>query len=139
MECAGRAGIPQIISTCSVNHMTPAKSRYKEEYHQRRRYHLDKFRTWLRHSPQELEQVAERFAEKLNAARGPVRVLIPLRGWSGVDVEGNPTYDPEEDQVFVRRLRQRLNPAVSITQIDANMEDPAFAAAVGEAALELFR
>ena len=29
LESAGRAGIPQVISTCSVNHMTPAKSRYK--------------------------------------------------------------------------------------------------------------
>ena len=73
MESAGKAGIPQVVSTCSVNHMTPSKSRYKPEFHQRRKYDLDKYRSWLRLSPGELAQVADAFAAKLNRADGPVR------------------------------------------------------------------
>jgi len=56
LETAGRVGIPQVVSTCSVNHMTPAKSRYKPEYHERRKYDLDKYRTWIRMSPTELKE-----------------------------------------------------------------------------------
>ncbi|MGD2098842.1 MAG: Tm-1-like ATP-binding domain-containing protein [Desulfobacterales bacterium] len=138
LETAGKAGIPQIISTCSVNHMTPAKSKYKPEYHERRKYDLDKFRTWIRLSKAELKEVAAVFAAKLNQATGPVSVVIPQNGWSSVDSPENPTYDPQEDREFVDTLRQQLKPDIGIVEIPANMEDPAFAQAVVRAALEIF-
>jgi uncharacterized protein (UPF0261 family) len=138
LESAGKMGLPQVVSTCSVNHMTPAKSRYKPEYHERRKYDLDKFRTWLRMAPDELREVAKAFAEKLNRATGPVRVVIPLKGWSSVDVSGNPTYDPEEDRIFVRELKDRLNPEIGILEVEANMEEPAFAEAVIRVTEEVF-
>jgi uncharacterized protein (UPF0261 family) len=138
MASAGRLGIPQVISTCSVNHMTPAKNKYTPEFHQRRRYDLDKFRSWLRLSPEELRAVAREFAQKLNAARGPVKVVIPLNGWSSVDVPGSPTYDPQEDYLFVEALRSRLDPAIELVEIEANMEDQAFAEAVIRVAREIF-
>ncbi|QTA93065.1 UPF0261 [Desulfonema magnum] len=118
--------------------MTPAKSKYKPEYHKRRQYKLDKFRTWVRLSPDELKTVAEAFSKKLNQARGPVKVLIPLQGWSGADCPGNPTYDPEEDQVFTRALRETLNPGIEILEVDANMEDAKFTNAITEASMEIF-
>ena len=138
METAGKLGIPQIISTCSVNHMTPARSKYKPEYHDRRKYDLDKFRTWIRLSPDELKEVANVFAEKLNQAKGPVVVLIPRKGWSSADLPGNDTHDPAEDRLFTEVLREKLKPDVQIVEVDANMEDPEFAAAVVEDALEIF-
>jgi len=137
LESAGKAGIPQIISTCSVNHITPAKSRYKPEYHQRRKYDLDKYRTWLRISPDELKQVAVAFAEKLNRSQGTVKIVIPLKGWSSVDIPGNPTYDPDEDQIFTENLRENLKPEIEILKVDANMEDQEFAEAVTKAALDI--
>ncbi|MCG6880620.1 MAG: Tm-1-like ATP-binding domain-containing protein [Deltaproteobacteria bacterium] len=138
METAGNAGLPQVISTCSVNHMTPSKRKYKPEYHERRKYDLDKLRTWIRLSPEELKEVAVAFAEKLNRAKGPVCVMLPLKGWSSVDYPGNATFDPEEDQLFNEVLREKLNPHIDIIEVDANMEDPAFAEAVAQAALKIF-
>ena len=138
LETAGKAGIPQIVSTCSVNHMTPAKSKYKPNFHERRKYDLDKFRTWIRLSSEELKEVAGAFATKLNQATGPVSVIIPQNGWSSVDSPENPTYDPREDQVFVDTLREQLNSDVSVVEIPANMEDEAFAQAIVKAALEIF-
>jgi uncharacterized protein (UPF0261 family) len=108
LESAGKIGIPQIISTCSVV------------------------------SPDELKQVANVFAEKLNRATAPVRVLVPLNGWSSVDAPGNPTHDPAEDQIFTDVLRTKLNQDIQIIEVDANMEDPKFAKAVVESALEIF-
>jgi len=137
LESAGERGIPQIISTCSVNHMTPAKSKYKPEYHERRKYDLDKYRTWVRLSAEELEEVANEFARKLNSAKGPVRIVVPMKGWSSVDVPGNPTYDPEQDKVFVNQLRSLLRQDIPIIEVDANMEDPAFAQKILEEALEI--
>ena len=138
LESAGRIGIPQIISTCGVNHITPSKSRYTPDHRQRAKYDLDKFRTWLRISPDELKKVAQVFAEKLNRASGPVRIMIPLNGWSSVDLPGNPTYNPEEDRIFIEELRDKLNSEIQIVEVQAHMEDEAFAQAVVEGALEVF-
>ena len=138
LESAGKVGIPQIISTCGVNHITPSRSRYKPEHHQRRKYDLDKFRTWLRIAPDELKEVAAAFSEKLNSARGPVKIVLPLNGWSSVDYPGNPTHDPKEDLVFSKELKRSLKPGIEIVEVDANMEEPGFAEAVVKAALEIF-
>jgi uncharacterized protein (UPF0261 family) len=138
METAGLAGIPQVISSCSVNHMTPSKSKYKPDFGQRRKYDLDKYRSWLRLNPDELKAVAETFAVKLNLAKGPVKMIIPQKGWSGVDRPGQPTYDPAEDRVFTDTLKARLNPQIEILEVDANMEEPQFAQAVINLALKIF-
>jgi len=138
LESAGNLGIPQIISTCSVNHMTPSRSKYKPEFHERRKFDLDKLRTWIRLSPDELKEVAVIFAEKINQAKGPVTVMIPQNGWSAADLPGNDTHDPAEDQLFTQVLREQLKTDVHIIEVDANMEDPEFSAAVVENALKIF-
>jgi uncharacterized protein (UPF0261 family) len=138
LENAGSKGLPQIVSTCSVNHMTPSKSHYKPEYKARPKYDLDKFRSWLRLSNQELLQVADLFIDKLNQAKGPVKVIIPLQGWSGVDCRGNPTYNPDEDRDFVLRLKAGLRQDITVIEVDANMEDPEFATAVIRESATLF-
>jgi uncharacterized protein (UPF0261 family) len=138
LETAGKIGLPQIVSTCSVNHMTPARSKYKPEFHDRRKFDLDKLRTWIRLSPDELKEVAGAFAQKLNQARGPVIVMIPLNGWSSADLPGNDSHDPAEDRLFTEVLREKLKADIQIVEVDANMEDPEFAQAVVENALKMF-
>jgi len=138
LESAGNLGIPQIISTCSVNHMTPSRSKYKPEFHERRKFDLDKLRTWIRLSPDELKEVAMIFAEKINQAKGPVTVMIPQNGWSAADLPGNDSHDPAEDQLFTQVLREKLKPEIQILEVNANMEDPEFSAAVVENALKIF-
>ncbi len=137
MEAAGEMGIPQIISTCGVNHITPPKRNYTEDHKKRRKYNLDEHRTWLRATPDELIKAAQAFAEKLNKAKGPVRVVIPLRGWSSADYPGSETYDPEEDLIFVNELKRLLKPDIEVRTVDANMEDEEFAKVVIEACLEV--
>ena len=139
LESVGEMGIPQIVSTCSVNHMTPAKRKYKPEYAERRKYDLDKHRTWIRHSPEELVEVAGEFVTKLNQATGPVKMVIPMQGWSSVDAPGNATHDPEEDRVFIDALRKNLKKEISILEVDANMEEASFAEAVAREAIDILR
>ncbi|MBA4417693.1 MAG: UPF0261 family protein [Syntrophus sp. (in: bacteria)] len=139
MEAAGRIGIPQVISVCGVNHITPPKSKYNDDLKGRRKYDLDKFRSWLRASPDELARAAAAFCEKLNKSKTPVKVIIPLKGWSSVDVPGSITHDPTEDQVFVSVLRKGLNPIHEIIEVDANMEEPLFAQRVVSAGLTIFK
>ena len=138
LESAGEMGVPQVVSTCGVNHITPAKRSYTEDHLKRRRYELDRFRTWLRASPEELTRAAHAFAGKLNQAKAQVRVVIPLRGWSSADRPGNETYDPEEDLIFINELKGLLKPEIEVRLVEANMEAPEFAQSVIEACEEVF-
>lgn len=139
MEAAGKAGIPQIISTGGVNYITPPKSKYTEDHKTRKKYDLDKFRTWIKASPDELKKAAGVFAEKLNRSRGPVKVVIPLKGWTNFDIPGSVTYDPEEDRVFVDALKKAVNPGIEIIEVDANIEEKTFARALADALMKLFK
>jgi uncharacterized protein (UPF0261 family) len=138
LETAGRLGMPQVISMCGVNHITPSRSMVKAKHRKRRKYDLDGFRTWIRMTPKELREVSEVFADKLNKSKGSVKILVPLKGWSSVDSPESPTYDPEEDALFVKELRGKLRKKIEIIEVDANMEDPEFARAVVDAATHLF-
>ena len=90
-------------------------------------------------SPRELREVAVLFAEKLNLSRGPVKIVIPLLGWSSVDAPGNATYDPQEDRIFTTELRKVLKKEIEIVEVDANMEDPHFAHSLIRIALDMFK
>jgi uncharacterized protein (UPF0261 family) len=139
LEAAGKAGIPQVIAPSGVNFMSPSRKNYKPEYAQRRKYDLDKDRTWLRLSMEELKQVAEVMAGKLNQAQGPVILLIPTRGWSTADAPGTAAYDPEEDRVFAETLRQQCKPGITIQTVEAYLNDPAFARTAVEAMIKVLR
>ncbi|HNS15634.1 MAG TPA: Tm-1-like ATP-binding domain-containing protein [Syntrophorhabdaceae bacterium] len=139
MEAAGKVGIPQVISTGGVNYITPPKSKYTEEHRARKKYDLDKFRTWIKASPDELKKAAGVFAEKLNRSKGPVKVIIPLKGWTNFDIPGSATYDPEEDRVFVDALKKAVSPGIEVIEIDANIEEKTFARALADALMKLFK
>jgi len=133
LEAAGKAGIPQVIAPGGVNWGSPVKSRYKPEYYQRKIYDLDALRAFVKLSQDEMVMVADAMADKLNKARGPVKFLIPLGGWSSVDPRGTELYEPEIDRAFTEELKKRLRPDIEVREIDADFETPEFAQAVVQA------
>ncbi|HTY23122.1 MAG TPA: Tm-1-like ATP-binding domain-containing protein [Desulfomonilaceae bacterium] len=138
MTAAGRLGIPQVIAPGGVNLTSPRKSRYKPEHHQRRKFELDELRTFLRVSDEEMDQIAHVFAEKLNQATGPALLLFPGKGWSAVDPPDGHMFDKEQDRVFLRILKENTGPHLGIREVDANLEDAAFAEEVVKACIEIF-
>ena len=137
LEAAGKRGIPQIIAPCTVNLGSPSKRNYKPEYEQRKKYDYDATRSLIRLSREELLLVADKMAAKLNRSLGPVKVLIPLGGWSSVDKRGTDFYDSELDSAFVEELKRNLKTDIEIREVDSDLETPEFAAAVVQAFNEL--
>jgi uncharacterized protein (UPF0261 family) len=104
----------------------------------RKLYFQDELRVQARTSRRELETTAKAFAEKLNLAQARVSVLIPLRGFSSLSVEGMPLHDPELDRVFIRNLKRRVrNENVEIQEMDCSILDAAFAEALADRFLGL--
>lgn len=135
LEAAGKAGIPQIISLGKVNIGSPTSRNYRKhpEYHERKKYEYDAARTFIRLSDDELIQVADTMADKLNSARGPVKVVVPLGGWSAIDKRGTDFYDGELDRVFVNEFKKKLRPDIEVREVDADLDTPEFAEALVKA------
>jgi len=133
LEAAGKKGIPQVIAPCGVNWGSPFKRKYKPEYELRKKYDYDATRTFIRLSKEELIMVADTMADKLNKAQGPVKVLIPLGGWSSLDRRGTDLYDAELDRAFVDELKKQLKQDIEVKEVDADLEAPEFAQAIVEA------
>jgi uncharacterized protein (UPF0261 family) len=131
LEAAGRRGIPQIITPNGLNIIScgpleKAQPRYKK----RKLYVLDRRRVHAKMVPAEIKRTARVIADKLNRAKGPTKFIVPLRGWSASERDGDPYYEPELNRLFVQTLKARLKPEIETIEIDAHLEDPAFAQAI---------
>jgi uncharacterized protein (UPF0261 family) len=133
LEAAGQRGMPQIIAPCGVNWGSPLKRKYKPEYEMRKKYDYDALRTFIRLSKEEMIMVADTMADKLNKARGPVKVLIPLGGYSSLDRKGTDFYDPELDRIFVDELKKELKHDIEVREVDIDLDTPEFAQAIVDA------
>jgi len=82
--------------------------------------------TLVRATAGEMVRAAKFLAKKVNKAIGPVRILLPLRGFSEPNALGKPFYDPETDREFIRTLKESVKPDVEILEMDAHINDDAF-------------
>ncbi|MBN2034586.1 MAG: Tm-1-like ATP-binding domain-containing protein, partial [Deltaproteobacteria bacterium] len=138
LEAAGRVGIPQVITPCGFDMLScgPLSRREKADplwttlnLAERKIFIPDEFRVLARTTAGELQKIAALLADKLNRAKGPVKLLIPTKGWSTLSVEGADLHDPETDAVFAPALRERLRPAIEIRELPMAFDSPEFAEA----------
>ena len=97
-----------------------------DRYKHRKIFFYD-FRSAIRLNIEETTCLANQLAEKLNRDAANIKILIPTRGWSEADREGEPLYDPEMSLVFTDRLREVLDPQIEIQEMDQHINDSAFA------------
>jgi uncharacterized protein (UPF0261 family) len=83
--------------------------------------------TLMRTTPDENAEMGRIFAEKANRAKGPVAFLLPLKGVSILDSEGHDFWWPEADAAMFAALKANLRPDIPVVELDANINDPAFA------------
>lgn len=134
LEAAGERGLPQVVAPCSVNitNAGPAREQSEKYASRERKLKLDELRIMTRYDTDELVAAAKVYADKLNKAKGPIRILFSTRGLSSLDREGSVLHAPEEDKVFVEELRRNLKPEIGIEELDCHLEDAEFALALVE-------
>ena len=88
--------------------------------------------TLMRTTPEENRAIGNFIVERLNRMDGPVRFLLPLRGVSAIDAPGQPFHDAEADTLLFETIRQGWVSAPNrrLIEVDAHINDPAFAAEV---------
>lgn len=134
LKAAAAAGIPTVLAPCGLDILSyGGRADMLEKTKDRVQYVQDALRVQVRTTADELRQAADVIAERLNAAKGPFSFLVPLKGWSSLDREGRPIYDPKADAAFVARLKERLHDRSAIKELDLHLYTPEFArAAVDE-------
>ena len=95
--------------------------------------------TLLRTNAAENTRIGEMLAAAANAATGPVAVLLPLRGVSMLDSPGGQFWDPAADRACYEAIRAHLKPSVPVEEIDANINDGAFAQRAADLLLAMIR
>jgi uncharacterized protein (UPF0261 family) len=140
LEAAGELGIPQVVAPGSINYAVwgPFPSLSKELKSRKYIIHNPNM-TLVRLSPDELRNVGKLTAEKLNRAKGPTRVFIPLRGFSYPDRENLPHWEPEGNRAFIEALKAHLRPSIPLQELDAHINDPEFIDPVAEAFLSIMK
>ena len=141
LESAGAQGIPQVVSLGALDMVNfgPMDS-VPERYRDRKLYVHNPTITLMRTTPAECREIGRIVAEKLNAATGPTVLYVPLRGVSAIATEGQVFHDPEADAALFETIRSTLDTArVELHEVDADVNDPAFALAMANRLHELIQ
>lgn len=141
LAAAAEAGIPQVVVPGCIdmcNFWTP--DTVPEKYSDRLFYQWSPNVTLMRTTPEENQHMGRIFAEKLNASPpGRVAVLIPLKGFSQIDIEGGPFYWPEANQAFITALKHDLREDIPVIEVDYDINAPEFSALVAETLLNMLK
>ena len=138
LSAAGRKGVPQVVSVGALDMVNfGAPDSMPAAFRERKIYRHNPSVTLMRTTPDECREIGRRIATQINNATGPVAVLLPLRGVSMIDREGQPFHDAEADAALFGALREHLKPHIRIRELDAHINDPEFAHALADELLAL--
>lgn len=135
LESAGAAGVPQIVAPGAADLVDwPTWAPLPEVFRNRPVHVHNKLISSLTINAGERAFVAREIAVRLNAAKGPVHMLMPLGGVEAWDCEGEVAHAPEDLAQFYATLRTALAPQVARSELDCHINAPEFA----HAALAVF-
>ena len=136
LEAAGRAGLPQVVSCGALDMVNfRALDTVPDVFSGRNLYKHNPNVTLMRTTPEEGAEIGRRIAEKLNQARGPTVLMLPLEGVSTLDKKGAPFYDPEANEALFDALRENVQPPVKVEALDLHINDSEFGAALADGLL----
>ena len=136
LTAAGAAAVPQIVVPGCLDFTNWWVGQVPERYRRREFFQYNVEILLMRSNAEEFAVLGKLMGERLSRAKGPVRVLIPLGGWSALT--GHKTHDltgttqigawaqPETDRVFVETLERHL-PRDVIRKLPHHINDTAFA------------
>lgn len=139
LEAAGKSRIPQVVSVGAVDMVNfGPRDSVSEKFDGRNFYQHNPTVTLMRTTVEENQQIGEKMAEKLNMAEDLTACILPLKGFSGLDIEGQAFYGPEEDQAIINTLKEKLDTRkIEVIEKDLHINDQAFAEAAAELLLQL--
>ena len=139
LTAAARAAVPQVVSvgaTDMVNFHAPET--IPERFKERTFYRHNPAVTLMRTTIEENRKLGAEIARKVAASRGPATILLPLRGVSAIDCEGQPFNEPQARDALFAAIRESHG-QVELVEMDNHINDPAFAEAAAGKLIEMLK
>ncbi len=136
LEAAGEIGVPQVVAPGAldmVNFGPP--DTVPEQFKDRLFYQHNPTVTLMRTTPEETAELGRIMGRKLSEAKGPTTVIIPTRGVSAIDQTGQPFDSPEARTAWIENLKAHIGDNVTVVEMDAHINDDAFATKLAETLL----
>jgi uncharacterized protein (UPF0261 family) len=138
LTVAGHHGLPQVVTPgCADFFNQGPLDSLPERWRSRAHYKHNPVATLVRLSREDMVELGRLIAGRLDDARGPVAVVAPTRGYSLIDVEGGPLWDPEADLALIETLERELRDDIPVERVDLAVNDPEFGARVAQRFVEL--
>ncbi|MFB4167276.1 Tm-1-like ATP-binding domain-containing protein [Virgibacillus sp. JSM 102003] len=139
LEAATDNDVPQVVSLGALDMVNfgPFES-VPRHYEGRNFYKHNPMITLMRTTVEENKKLGEIIAEKLNRANGNTILMLPLNGLSGLDIDGQHFYGPEEDKMLFDTLKANIDSSkVEIIEIDTDINNQEFAETAAEQLVQL--
>ncbi len=136
---AGRAGIPQLVAPGCLDLIDFAGWQDIPERYLDRPFHAHNrlIKSSALNNEERREtarEIGKRLTESTSQSRSPAHVLLPVQGIEEWDKPGEPAHDPDGLAAFNDAMRSSIKAPLQLTEIDAHINDQAFAVK----ALEIF-
>ena len=138
LTAATEMGIPQIVVPGCLDMVNFAQmDTLPEKYRSRQLYSWAPDVTLMRTNVAENGILGKQLVDKLIGAKAPVEILIPLKGISQIDSVGDIFYDSEADSALFGAIKESADGRVPVTEVDAHINDEAFAKILVERLLKI--
>lgn len=138
LQMAAQLGLPQVIVPGAADTIVlPPRDQVPEKFKNRTLNFHNPTMTTMRTTPEDNVAIAEFIAARLNQAKGPVVVMLPLGGLSTIDRPEKIFYDPEANGALFDTLKRKLSTHIEIIEDEHHLDDPEFAIRVGEKMVNL--
>lgn len=139
LEAAALNKIPQVVSLGAMDMVNfGAFDTVPSKYTGRNFYKHNPSVTLMRTSLEENKILGEKISEKLNMARENTVLMIPKKGLSGIDAEGEPFYGPEENKMLFDTIKANINDdIVELIEMDTVINDKTFAETAAQRLIDM--
>jgi uncharacterized protein (UPF0261 family) len=133
----GELGIPQVAVPGCIDFSVWNAGTVPDKLKDRPVYDHNPEFTLVRASHDEMIQLGQIFAERLNLATAPVIIAVPTQGISIPNVPGGPFWNPEADADFLKTLQTDIRADIPVHTYDKHVNDPEFGRIVANLFIEM--
>jgi uncharacterized protein (UPF0261 family) len=136
LDCIARTRVPYVGSLGACDMITFwGRNTVPAQHEGRLFYQHNANVTLMRTTPDECRAIGQWIGDKLNACDGPVRILIPEKGVSALDIEGGAFWNPAADAALFDALASTVRWTANrqLQRLPLHINDPVFADAAAAA------
>ena len=124
-------GIPTILVPGNIDFLVTGVLENAQKQFPNRPYHCHNAAiTVVRTTREEIIIMAETIAGLCNTAKGPVKIFVPMNGFSAFEHKEGPLHDPEAPGIFLKALEENLEDKTCLSALPFHVNDSEFAEAI---------